>query len=85
MIWGEGGENQEKKFEGPSPGKKISRGLPGKKINFKRPRRGKKQLKRPFRGKKISKKASARKKNSRPIFSPPPRSLMVEPYVHEMK
>ncbi len=68
MIWG--GEKIEKKnFEGPSPGKKISRGLPGKKINFKRPRRGKKNLKRPSRKKNKFKHISAReKKNFKHFF-----------------
>ena len=61
-----GRRNQEKKIsKALLQEKKISRGLPGKKINFKRPRRGKKMFK----------KASAGKKNSCPIFSPPPQII----------
>ena len=40
-LGGVGRENREKKFRRPFARKKNSRGLPGQKINFKRPPRGK--------------------------------------------
>ena len=58
MIGGGAEKIEKKNFEGPSPGKKISRGPPGKKKAFAR----KKKFKKGFR----------EEKNSRPIFSPPP-------------
>ncbi len=52
IIWGGAEKIEKKKFEGPSPGKKIQEAFLEKK-NLKMPSRGKNFLKRLQRGKKI--------------------------------